>query len=105
MLVIQGITNDGRRFRPSSWIDMLVGRYLCPTTTYTQQWHLTSKEAERCVQISKYIHACCCNTSGNCELRLDDPLRIEFPVLYNRLKAFAEANNLVYVETGVDTTE
>ncbi len=105
MLVVQGITNEGRRFRPSAWIDMLVGRYMCPTITYTQQWHLTSAEADRCVEISKHIIVCCCNKSGHCELRLDGVLKTDYPVMYNRIKDFAISNNLVYTETEVDTTE
>lgn len=105
MLVIQGITNEGRRFRPSTWIDLLVGRYLCPSIAYKQQWHLTSQEADRCIEISKHITVCCCNKSGNCELQLDTMLKTEYPILYNRIREFAISNNLVYIETDVDTSE
>lgn len=105
MLVVQGITNEGRRFRPSAWIDMLVGRYIGPVGAYTQEWHLTSEEADKCITISKHITVCCCNKSGHCELRLDGMLETEYPLLYNRIKEFAISNNLVYTETDVDTYE
>lgn len=95
MLVVQGITNEGKRFRPSAWIDMLLGRYTCANTISRK---LSSQESQSCIEISKHIIVCCCNKSGNCEIQADETLEQEFPDVYYMIRSFAISNNLKYTE-------
>lgn len=99
MLVVQGITNDGNRFRPSSWIDMLVGRYTCSASH--QAWgNVSLQETQHCRSISKHIEVCCCNKSGHCEIRVSEELKHLAPTTYEHIKRFAITNNLKYTEGG-----
>jgi hypothetical protein len=106
MLVVQGITNEGKRFRPSTWMDMLVGRYTCSAQIATQWGTLSSQESQTCITISKHISVCCCNNSGACEIQADDTLERDFPAVYNHIKNFAISNNLKFTEIrGGDSNE
>jgi len=100
MLVVQGITNEGKRFRPSAWIDMLVGRYTCTPSTSNTWNRLSAEDSHECRTISKHISVCCCNESGNCEIRCAGELEQVSPAIYNHIKSFAINNNLNFTEGG-----
>lgn len=94
MLVVQGITTEGKRFRPRAWADMLVGRYVCPNLRYSTT---TNEETKTCVRISKHI-SICCNAQGVCEVHVDGILKDDEVGIYEHVKAFAITNELKYTE-------
>ena len=96
MLVVQGITKDGSRFRPSTWVEMLVGRYTMAEVLFHGDAFQT--EAQHCISISKYIQVCC-NVHGYCEIHVLEELKTFDPTVYDHIKFFAISNNLQYIET------
>jgi len=97
MLVVRGITRDGKRFRPSDWANMLVGRYVTPVPSYLMFGQLSHEETQECISISKHIQICC--TRECCEIHIHSGLLDTFPIVYEHIRQFAITNNLVYTET------
>ena len=99
MLVVQGITNEGNRFRPSTWTDMLVGRYTNTFFTHNAFANLSSQETQTCIAISKHLTVCFNHEKGLQEVRVSDYVRCEHPAVYNHIKRFAIINDLTFTET------
>lgn len=78
-IIIEGVTNEGQRFRPSDWAERMSGKmatfrnrrvYYSPLLQPS-----TNKEGFKCVM-------------------LDPALKESNPALYNSIMEFAQTNNL-----------
>jgi len=97
MLVVRGITNEGKKFRPSDWAEMLVGHYThaCTHLAFATDAH-SIEERKACISISRYITICC--TPHYCEVHVNSELKDIHPLAYQHVRSFAILNNLQFTE-------
>ena len=79
MIVIEGVTENGRKFRPSDWVERFAG-------------NAASFGPDHRLHYSPYIKPTVYN--GVKGLLVHPELREEWPDLYRQLVEFTEANNL-----------
>lgn len=86
--IIQGITNDGKQFRPSDWADRLCGVMSCfrPPGYAGPNAHL---------QYSPFVRPSMLN--GVRSVVVDEALREIEPLAYHFVLSFAKDNNLQIV--------
>lgn len=77
-LIIEGMTNDGKKFRPSDWIDRM-----CSLCGHWERGRYIYSTSVRPIYIN-----------GVMSLRIDDSLKQQDEQLYLFLVQFAESNNL-----------
>lgn len=78
-LVIESVKEDGRRFRPSDWIERISA-------------NLGTFGKDHRLHYSKSVHPCVVN--GEKCLLVDEALREENPTAYDFIMSFAESNGL-----------
>jgi len=76
--IIESVTQDGKRFRPSDWIDRL------------SSWDATF--AQHRLVFSERLHPV--NIKGEKCLAIEPTLKVEAPAMYEQILGFARANNL-----------
>lgn len=87
-LIIEGVTEDGRTFRPSDWIERISGS-------------LSSFGNDRRMRYSNYVQPEICD--GKKCLVVDTALRDRNPTQFNFLIDFARGNRLRVREIDTDT--
>lgn len=78
-IIIEGVTSEGKQFRPSDWAERMSGRM----ATYSNRRLHYSPLLQPTV-----------NESGYKCVMLDPALKQSNPVLYNSILEFAKTNNL-----------
>ncbi len=76
--IIESVTTDGKRFRPSDWIDRL------------SSWDATF--AQHRLVFSERLHPV--NIKGEKCLAIEPLLKEQAPAMYEQILGFARANNL-----------
>ncbi|MBN2646884.1 MAG: DUF3579 domain-containing protein [Thiotrichales bacterium] len=88
--VIQGVTEDGRKFRPSDWIDRIssMGATFGDShrLVYSDLLHPELYEGEKC-------------------LILDTELEVKNPIMFQYVMNFAKSNGLKMVEVCKENAE
>lgn len=80
--VIQGVTEDGRKFRPSDWIDRVSSMgatYHMQRLVYSDMLHPELYEGQKCLVI-------------------DTELAIKNPIMFDYVMNFAKSNQLRMIE-------
>lgn len=83
MLIIQGVTEDGKKLRPSDWIERI-----CSS--------MAAFEEQRCISLSKNIQACIID-GEKCLILARDLENHNLPA-YEFVMSFASINKLKIVE-------
>lgn len=76
--IIESVTRDGKRFRPSDWIDRLSSwdaTFVQQRLVYSDRLHPVNIKGEKC-------------------LAVEPELKEQAPEMYEQIIAFARANNL-----------
>jgi len=82
-LIIQGVTEDGKKLRPSDWIERI-----CSS--------MSAFEEERCLRLAKNIQPCI--VDGEKCLVLARNLQTKNPQAYEFVMSFANINKLIIRE-------
>ena len=82
LIVIYGITDDGEKFRPSSWAEMLI-----------EGVGLTNFGRDHKIQYAKHIGTILIN--GNTGIIMSDRLKYERPTAFSEIISFANKNRLM----------
>lgn len=83
IIVVKGTNRDGRKFRPSDWIERLASCFASYTAQKRLAWH------EGCKPV--YINDEKC-------LAIDTTLQSDAPAIWNHVINFVTSNNLIIIE-------
>ncbi|MDX1810445.1 MAG: DUF3579 domain-containing protein [Gammaproteobacteria bacterium] len=83
-IIIQGVTKDGRKFRPSDWAERMSG--MMSTFGDDHRIHYSSR-------LRPITH------EGNKCIALDTSIRESHPAIYRQIMDFADRNQLVITQS------